>query len=108
MKINNQRAGMDELWIEQASKGNLEAFNQLVLRWQDRLWRHARRLIRDDTEAWDVLQEAWMGIIKGLRRLDDPGLLPGGRAGGMRLVSHRRSAYTRIGCGVAPPRSVPT
>lgn len=63
----------DEWLVLGSQDGDAQAFNQLVLRWQDRLWRHARRLIRDDTEAWDVVQEAWMGMIRNLRRLDDPG-----------------------------------
>ena len=62
----------DEWLVLRSQDGDAQAFNQLILRWQDRLWRHARRLIRDDTEAWDVLQEAWVGIIRNLRRLDDP------------------------------------
>jgi RNA polymerase sigma-70 factor (ECF subfamily) len=63
----------DEWLVLQSQDGDGRAFEQLVSRWQERLWRHARRLIRDDAAAWDVVQEAWMSMLKGLRRLDDPG-----------------------------------
>ncbi len=62
----------DEWLVLQSQDGDAGAFEQLVSRWQERLWRHARRLVRDETAAWDVLQEAWLSMLKGLSRLDDP------------------------------------
>ena len=38
----------DEWLVLQSQDGDAGAFEQLVSRWQERLWRHARRLIRDD------------------------------------------------------------
>ncbi|MBK7319433.1 hypothetical protein [Candidatus Villigracilis affinis] len=35
MELKNQPAGMEELWIESASNGDLDAFNQLVLKHQE-------------------------------------------------------------------------
>jgi RNA polymerase sigma-70 factor (ECF subfamily) len=62
----------DEWLVLQSQDGDARAFDLLVSRWQERLWRHARRLVRDDAAAWDVLQEAWMSMLKNLRRLEDP------------------------------------
>lgn len=62
----------DEWLVLQSQDGDDRAFEQLVSRWQERLWRHARRLVGDDSSAWDVLQEAWLSMLKSLRRLDDP------------------------------------
>jgi len=62
----------DEWLVLQSQGGDAGAFAQLVSRWQERLWRHARRLVRDESAAWDVLQEAWLSMLKGLRHLDDP------------------------------------
>jgi RNA polymerase sigma-70 factor (ECF subfamily) len=45
---------------------------ELVSRWQKKLWHHAFRLTSDSQAAWDVTQQSWLGIIKGLRKLDDP------------------------------------
>lgn len=62
----------DEWLVLRSQDGDERAFEQLVARWQERLWRHARRLVRDDAAAWDALQEAWLSILKGLWRLEDP------------------------------------
>jgi RNA polymerase sigma-70 factor (ECF subfamily) len=79
MKTMEERSSRiaDEWLVLQSQDGDVRAFEQLVARWQDRLWRHARRLVRDDTAAWDVVQDAWMSMLKGLRRLDDPGAFAG-------------------------------
>lgn len=55
-----------------AQDGDAEAMEKLVGRWQRRLWQHAFRLTSDSEGAWDITQQAWLGIIKGLRRLHDP------------------------------------
>jgi RNA polymerase sigma-70 factor (ECF subfamily) len=44
----------------------------LVCRWQKRLWRYAYNLTGNTEAAWDITQESWLGIIKGLRKLQDP------------------------------------
>jgi len=74
---NRSRQIADEWLVLRSQDGDARAFEVLVSRWQDRLWRHARRLIRDDAAAWDVVQDAWMSVLKGLRRLDDPGAFAG-------------------------------
>jgi RNA polymerase sigma-70 factor (ECF subfamily) len=44
----------------------------LVSRWQKRLWKYAYNMTGDAEAAWDITQESWLGIIKGLRKLQDP------------------------------------
>ena len=61
----------DELLVLRCQAGETAAFDELVGRWQQRLWRHAWRLTADEDAAWDVLQEAWIGIGRGLGRLED-------------------------------------
>jgi len=55
-----------------SQSGSSKAMEMLVERWQKRLWRHAYRLTSDVEAAWDVTQQSWLGIIKGLRKLHDP------------------------------------
>ena len=62
----------DQLLVMDAQDGNIKAMEMLVSRWQKKLWRHAFRLTSDTQAAWDVTQQAWLGIIKGLRKLHDP------------------------------------
>ena len=69
----NERSNIeDQLLVMDAQDGDAEAMEKLVSRWQRRLWLHAFRLTADNHAAWDVTQQAWLGIIKGLRKLHDP------------------------------------
>jgi RNA polymerase sigma factor (sigma-70 family) len=62
----------DELLVMECQDGSVQALDQLVSRWQRRLWRYAYRLTGDAEAAWDVTQESWLGVIRGLQRLNDP------------------------------------
>ena len=76
----------DELLVLRCQEGDTEAFELLVGRWQGRLWRHAWRLTGDENAAWDALQEAWIGISRGLVRLADAVAFP---AWAYRIVSNK-------------------
>ena len=62
----------DELLVIRSQEGDHHALDELVARWQRRLFEHARRLLRQPDAARDVVQEAWMAIVRGIGRLDDP------------------------------------
>ncbi|MGA2062575.1 MAG: RNA polymerase sigma factor [Thermoguttaceae bacterium] len=66
----------DELLVLRCQEGDAEAFEALIGRWQRRLWQHAWRLTGDDSAAWDALQEAWIGISRGINRLADAAAFP--------------------------------
>jgi len=76
----------DEWLILACQDGDADAFNRLVARWQKPLWRHARRVTGRDDLAWEALQEAWIAIVKGLRRLADPARFS---AWAHRIVRHK-------------------
>ncbi|MBU0639504.1 MAG: RNA polymerase sigma factor [Planctomycetes bacterium] len=63
---------IDELLVMHCQAGDRKSFDLLVRRWQRRLWQYARRLTGSDDAAWDVIQEAWMAILKQIRNLSDP------------------------------------
>jgi RNA polymerase sigma factor (sigma-70 family) len=63
---------IDELLVMECQDGSVRALDRLVSRWQKRLWRYAYRLTGDAEAAWDVTQESWLGVIRGLARLHDP------------------------------------
>ena len=63
---------VDEVLVMDCQSGSVKALEILVCRWQKRLWRYAYRLVGDSEAAWDITQESWLGIIKGLRKLQDP------------------------------------
>jgi RNA polymerase sigma-70 factor, ECF subfamily len=62
----------DELLVMRCQDGDGESLTALVNRWQPRLLRHAMRLTREHETAIDVVQDAWVAIVRGIRRLDDP------------------------------------
>jgi RNA polymerase sigma-70 factor (ECF subfamily) len=62
----------DQLLVMDAQDGDVNAMEKLVSRWQKRLWQHAYRLVGDAEAAWDIMQQSWLSIIKGLRKLNDP------------------------------------
>ncbi|UCG47087.1 MAG: RNA polymerase sigma factor [Phycisphaerales bacterium] len=67
----------DELLVLKCQAGDRQAFEELVERWQGRIWRYARALAGSEPAAWDIVQETWVAVIKGLGRLREPGLFAG-------------------------------
>jgi RNA polymerase sigma factor (sigma-70 family) len=62
----------DELLVLRSQDGDSNALDELVDRWQARFFRHACRLTASPDSARDAVQEAWIAIVRGLRKLDDP------------------------------------
>jgi RNA polymerase sigma-70 factor (ECF subfamily) len=63
---------IDQILVMDAQDGDADAMEKLVSRWQKRLWCYAYRLSASTDGAWEITQEAWIAIIKGLQRLNDP------------------------------------
>lgn len=63
---------IDEILVMDCQSGSVKALEALVSRWQKRLWQYAYKLTGNTEGAWDVTQESWFGIIRGLNKLDDP------------------------------------
>jgi len=58
----------DEELMRAAARGDLDAFEQIVLRYQHLAWRAAYRFLDDPTEAEDVSQEAFLKILEAAPR----------------------------------------
>jgi RNA polymerase sigma-70 factor (ECF subfamily) len=58
--------GMDVALVEQALRGELDAFNQLVVRHQDHLFALVYRLVPDRDQAADAVQEAFFSAYRNL------------------------------------------
>jgi RNA polymerase sigma-70 factor (ECF subfamily) len=61
----------DELLVSLAQDGDRAALERLAQRWRPRHYAHARRLLRSPDAAADAVQEAWVGIVRGIGRLRD-------------------------------------
>lgn len=70
------RTVIDEYLVLLVREGDRGAGERLARRWHPRLLRTARRVLGDDDLARDAVQEAWLGICRGLPRLDAPERFP--------------------------------
>jgi RNA polymerase sigma-70 factor (ECF subfamily) len=67
---------LDEILVLLAQDGDLAALERLAARWRPKHYAHARRVLGVNDGASDAVQDAWLGILKGLRGLRDPGRFP--------------------------------
>lgn len=58
--------------VPRAQKGDVEAFNVLVSRWEKRIYNYLLRLAPDADEAFDLSQETFLKAYQNLNRLDAP------------------------------------
>ena len=56
----------DELLVKAAKRGDMRAFEELVARHRDKIYARAFSMMRNEDEALDLSQEAW---VKGWQRL---------------------------------------
>lgn len=66
----------NKLLVLRSQTGEKDAFEQLVSRWQNPLWRHAYGLTGDREAAWDAVQDTWVAVVRGIRRLEDADAFP--------------------------------
>ena len=57
----------ETLLIKSAQNGDMDAFNDLVLHYQDLLYRIALRVVRDECVAQDALQEAMIHAFRHIK-----------------------------------------
>ncbi len=66
---NDMERELSEI-IEDLKKGRKAAFNTIVLRYQDKLFRILIHLVGDRHEAEDMIQETFVRVIRGIRNYD--------------------------------------
>lgn len=62
--------------IAKARRGNVEAHNVLVSRWEKRVYNYLLRLVRNREDALDLAQDVFLKAFQSLKKLDDPGRFP--------------------------------
>ena len=69
--VLTQWAGLsDEQIVSQVLQGQTALFEVLMRRHNERLYRAARAIVRDDREAEDVMQQAYVNAYANLRQFD--------------------------------------
>jgi RNA polymerase sigma factor (sigma-70 family) len=92
----------DELLAIRCQLGEPAAFDALVARWHEPLWKYVRRLTDGDEAAADTVQDVWLRVLRGLPRLRDPARL---RAWLFGIA--RRAVIDRVRQRYAAPEPVP-
>jgi RNA polymerase sigma-70 factor, ECF subfamily len=64
--LNQPDPGNEATLIADAVKGDLDAFNQLVMKYQNMAYGHAYALVGDPDTAEDVTQESFLKALKNL------------------------------------------
>ena len=59
--------------IAKARRGNVEAYNLLVSRWEKRIFNYVFRLVGAREDAQDLTQETFLKAYQNLKKLDDAG-----------------------------------
>ncbi|MBN1903022.1 RNA polymerase sigma factor [Candidatus Sumerlaeota bacterium] len=90
--MDSQEAIRDEILVLRCQEGDAAAFESLLERWQDRLWRHACRITGDDDAAWDAIQDTWIDISRCIRRLRTPSAF---KAWAYRITTNKRRDLIR-------------
>ncbi len=86
-----------EILVLRCQRGEREAFEELVHAWERRLFFYIRRLVSDEADAWQILQEVWLQVLRGIRSLREPRRLPVWLYAVTRntVMNHHRAEYAR-------------
>ena len=116
---------LDEYLVVLSQAGSIDALDGLARRWTPRLLRYAARVLGGSSEdadaARDVVQETWIGAIRGLRGLRDPAQFPAwiygiatrkcadairGNRRRRRLAADREASGPELEPGLAPEHQI--
>jgi len=61
-----------ELYVLRCRRGDADAWRDMIGHFERRLLYYVRRLVPDERDAWDVLQQTWMAALRGLSSLQEP------------------------------------
>jgi RNA polymerase sigma-70 factor (ECF subfamily) len=62
----------EKLWVLQAQQGDAAAFKSLVDRYESQLFYYLMRFTHNQEGAADALQEVWLTVFRGLKKLRAP------------------------------------
>ncbi|SIN81142.1 RNA polymerase sigma-70 factor, ECF subfamily [Singulisphaera sp. GP187] len=86
-----------EFLVLRCQRGEPAAFEELVRDWERKLFFYVRRLVANEEDVWQILQEVWLQVLRGIRSLRDPRRLPVWLYAVTRntVMSHHREEYAR-------------
>lgn len=75
METQKQRS-YNEWLVVRSQQGEIDAFDELIILWQQRWYRYAFNRLRDKEASRDVLQEGLLSLSKSIGKLSDPAAFP--------------------------------
>jgi len=72
----DKEAIYNQLLVIRCRQGQEDAWSELVNRWEKPLLYYIRRMIDNEHQAWQVLQEMWLHVVKSIDTLKCPEYLP--------------------------------
>ncbi len=72
----DKEAIYNQLLVLRCRQGHQQAWEELVCRWEKPLLYYIRRMVDNEQEAWQILQETWLYVVKGIDTLKYPEYLP--------------------------------
>lgn len=57
---------LSELMLIRYRQGDVHALDELVRYWENRLFYYIMRLVSNEEDAWDALQETWFALVKNI------------------------------------------
>ena len=86
--MQNTKRIVESYLVSCAQLGDRVAQEQLVIRYQNKLYSHAYRLLGDVEQARDAVQDGWLEIVRGLPKLKDENAFP---AWAFRIITRKCS-----------------
>jgi RNA polymerase sigma-70 factor (ECF subfamily) len=71
MPTFSPEARAEELLVVRCQLGERDAFDALITRWHEPVWRYLRRMSGTDDAAGDLAQETWLRVLRGVASLRD-------------------------------------
>jgi RNA polymerase sigma factor (sigma-70 family) len=70
--VEPRNTDADELLAIRCQLGERVAFDELIARWHEPVWRYLRRLANSDDVASDLSQDTWVRVLRGMGALREP------------------------------------
>lgn len=66
----------NQLLVLRCQDGQSKAWEELVGRWEKPLLYYIRRMVGNEEQGWQILQEVWLQVVKNIHTLRRPEYLP--------------------------------
>ena len=66
----------NELLIVRCQRGDRRAFDELIRGWERKLFVYIRKLVPDEETTWQILQEVWLQVVRGIASVREPRTFP--------------------------------